>query len=501
MKCPQCGTEFEGQVEQCFTCGWDFAENPAEFKPKTSKLAVLTLILGVLCPFTLCLLFIPVLVVGAIAQSKIRRSEGRLTGRGLVNAGICVAILFLVCLFIIWCLDAGPVTNEFTEADFMVVRSENEITYSILCQLNDENNDPNGAPAIGLNKEDVTLLENLWEQLSEQETIQFRFESVRKHAEEINHLWGQSSKGRLIIKELSTYNQIADLTEAHIDAVLPYGRDIKLLLKINLLHSLLLLEKGDDIQACQELVAFDAIFRKHSVFARSLISKLICYGVFEKDFEAATMMVSHSSISNEALLLLQSHFNSLAEEQMSLKNSFIHEYLMFKNSMADLFKAAKRHKMPMYKQNSICRYYDGICRNWILMERRQTPYEYCPISVWPWEKPVWPKVSLNIDQIIEQYYDLYFFYNPLGSGIMKIMLPALEKIIDIKNKILIEEDFFQWVLARRLGQEGSLKARAYSDEYTVDIEKELVFSVGPDGVPYTKDDIKMQINPDVLGLK
>ena len=83
----------------------------------------------------------------------------------------------------------------------------------------------------------------------------------------------------------------------------------------------------------------------------------------------------------------------------------------------------------------------------------------------------------------------------------QILFPAHGKILEIKDRILIYDDMLQWVLARRMGQEGSLKARAYSDEYTVDVEKGLVFSVGPDGEPYTKDDIKLRIDPVVLGLE
>jgi hypothetical protein len=41
---------------------------------------------------------------------------------------------------------------------------------------------------------------------------------------------------------------------------------------------------------------------------------------------------------------------------------------------------------------------------------------------------------------------------------------------------------------------------AYSDEYIIDAEKKIIFSPGPDGKSYTKDDIKLPINPQVLNL-
>ena len=55
----------------------------------------------------------------------------------------------------------------------------------------------------------------------------------------------------------------------------------------------------------------------------------------------------------------------------------------------------------------------------------------------------------------------------------------------------IDDDLLQIVLNQRLGREFSLKARAYSDEYIIDVEKKIIFNPGPDGESYTKDDIKL----------
>jgi hypothetical protein len=463
--------------------------------PRKSKVAVAVFIFGILSIFIFPLTYLATVILSIIAFVKIKRSKGQLKGKWFVVSGLVIPILILGLILAVWCQDAGPVPNEFTEADFVQVRPENEASWELLLQLDDESNDPNGAPAIGLSKQDIEQLNDLWE--NDPNTIEKRFQFIREHAPEIESLWKKSEKGRAIIQKLAEFDEISDLSEAYMDAEFPFSFDIKLLLKINILHSLCLLEYGDDIQACKELVAFDSVFRKCSYSAHSILLKLICYRVFGQNFRTASIMVSYSSISEEALLLLESYFIPFTQEQLSLKNGFINEYMLFKNMMADYFKSLRS---PFYKHNSILRYYDGFCRNWIRMDQREVPYDYCPISVWPWEKPAYPAVSLDIDGIIEQFYDLYFFYNPVGSMQMKIMLPAMLNIVKIKEKIFIEEDLFQWVLARRMGQEGSLKARAYSDEYTVDLEKGLVFSVGPDGEPYTDDDIKLRIDPGVLGL-
>lgn len=63
----------------------------------------------------------------------------------------------------------------------------------------------------------------------------------------------------------------------------------------------------------------------------------------------------------------------------------------------------------------------------------------------------------------------------------------------------VHDDLFQIVLNKRLGEEVSLRARAYSEEYIVNIENKKIFSPGPDGKADTEDDIKLRINPEVLG--
>ena len=79
--------------------------------------------------------------------------------------------------------------------------------------------------------------------------------------------------------------------------------------------------------------------------------------------------------------------------------------------------------------------------------------------------------------------------------------PALESIFVIKTKLQIHSDMLQVVLNKRLGEEVSLKARYFSDEYIIDIEKRIISSTGPDREIGTKDDIKLPINLELLDWK
>ncbi|MBE3096362.1 MAG: DUF4190 domain-containing protein [Planctomycetes bacterium] len=72
--------------------------------PKTSALAVISLICGIASPCTAGLLAIPGLVLGIVGLARIRRSGGALAGRGMAMAGIIVSIVglfFLLALVLV----------------------------------------------------------------------------------------------------------------------------------------------------------------------------------------------------------------------------------------------------------------------------------------------------------------------------------------------------------------------------------------------------------------
>jgi len=69
--------------------------------PKTSALAVMSLICGIASPCTAGLLAIPGLVLGIVGLARIRRSGGALAGRGMAMAGIIVSIVGLFFLLVL----------------------------------------------------------------------------------------------------------------------------------------------------------------------------------------------------------------------------------------------------------------------------------------------------------------------------------------------------------------------------------------------------------------
>jgi hypothetical protein len=435
---------------------------------------------------------------GQSAIRRIRKSRGRLTGERLAITGIVIPMLALPMSLSfgrgLWRTDAGPVPNEFTMADLVRVRPENESSYELLCQLNDRKDDPNGAPAIGLSQADVDLLDSIHDSVFDPNSAEERLAAAFRHQTDIRRLWDKGQKGISVIHRLAEYEEIADLTEPALKTDWIASVDLRILSR--LIHCRVLSEIGAGReQVIQELVRFDDLALKLSLTARPVIAKLVCYAILSGNRHTASLIFACPNTSEETLLSLAEHFRPLGEQHVSLKNSLIFDYSWFKEAIAEVKKMDKLGLTV--KTNSSCRYYQAFLQKQISLDAGELlSQEFSPVSVWPWNWPNWPKVRLSE----EDNHLILCLYNPVGQMMVQVTMPSAIKVMQIKTKIQITDDLLQWILARRLGREGSLKARAYGEAYVVDFEKNLVYSVGPDGEAFTQDDIKLLINPDVLGI-
>jgi hypothetical protein len=155
-------------------------------------------------------------------------------------------------------------------------------------------------------------------------------------------------------------------------------------------------------------------------------------------------------------------------------------------------------KTPLLKRNSTLRFYRNVCDNGINVLEDIEESANVGFSVWP---PVYPCMEPVSFQARKPLPLLYVCYNPVGSWFMRVRFFSYESLLKRKTAIKIQDDLLQIVLNKRLGNDVSLKACAYSDEYIIDVENKKIFSPGPDGEADTKDDIMLRVNPDVLGLR
>lgn len=494
MQCPKCGRGNPGHAQTCTLCGCDLTSPFDPTKQKTSKIAIVSLVLAVLSIFTFLLTALPAIILGCVALTKIRRSKGRLKGEHLAITAIAVPIIaFPVVLFVLhslWKLDAPPIPNDYTIADLRSAPEDCADSYELLLSLSEEDQYRKDAPAIGLSAQDVDTIRQVPETIRKNDYSDI-LKVLDENADSIIQAWNNGIKGRNVIEELNEFAEIADLTEPNLAAELDFLNNLRMLCYLYQSYISLRTEQGQGNAVLCELDELDSVFRKLSVTTRSSITKLVCIAGLANSIATANFIANNPQTSQESLELLAQHFQPLTHEQTSFRNAAINEYLMNKNELKKLSNSVG----PMIKFNSACRLLKNFSDDRIHTDSKSQQPKIDRLSVWP---SLYPKLPARIDSDarVPWYYKAY---NPMGSMFVAILLPAMERIVQIRTKVWIHDDLLQIVLNKRLGKEISLKARAYSDEYLVDLEGRNIFSPGPDGKIDTNDDIKLPINPEVLG--
>lgn len=98
MNCPKCGTQNPEGAQICSSCSGVLpasATQPPLIAAKTSGLAIASLVLAILSPFTCFLTAVPAAILGIAALVKISKSAGQLKGTGFAVIGMVLPVVFL----------------------------------------------------------------------------------------------------------------------------------------------------------------------------------------------------------------------------------------------------------------------------------------------------------------------------------------------------------------------------------------------------------------------
>ena len=502
MQCPNCGNENPNDARLCASCGCVLtSSDTGKRKPavKTSKSAIsavflagLSLILSISVRPTLAFLaaLLGFLVLTASIVETIRGRK-KLTGKRIA---LGVFILVEMILLSYWRIDAAPIANDYTTFDLRSALPLWNWTYALLNSLADKNDDLMDATAIGLSLEDLKNLEEI-NNIFREKDLQTISQQLQANADEILSIWRNAKKGRDIFAKLAVFPHIADLTEPDWNYRLRWMKNFKHLIFLHRAYICLQSCQGNHKTAIDELTKLDSIIKKMSLNARTLIMRLVCTACFKMNMETANFIINNSETPNEVLLALKRRMAPFSDEHVSLRNPMIFEYLTFKNELKKFTHEPRlRYScFPPLKLNSTLRLYRNFCDKWLSVSEHRAEIE--GFRVWPALYVNFP-VKMGLQEKLPWCYKVY---NPAGSYCISILTPNIEKVMEIRTKLQVHSDLLQIVSDKRLGKEVSLKARAYSDEYIVDVENKKIFSPGPDGKPGTKDDTKLSINPEVLG--
>ena len=473
-----------------------FEQDEKHLKARISKLAISSLVLGILSLFLFILTGIPAIVVGIMSLLKIRRSGGALKGKYLALAGMNVSILFMCIFYILWSRDAPPIPNDYTLADLRSAPAEYAESFEILKTLIDEDWNIPGSPAIGLSDGDIDMIAEIRGVLKDGTTAEIS-QVLSNNSKDIKSAWIGTEKARDVVRRLNEFPEIADLTEPNARVRTLRYKNLIDLVRLFQVYAHLQTRQDDIRDFTTGFIELDSVCRKISLNARMLITKLICFMCIEDNIETANAIANNSAAPKESIESLAEHFKPLTKEQMSLLNPLLFQYLLTKNLSSEEFGKTKIGKTPLFKRNSTLRLHRNLSNVWIHTLEEIEDSNGSRLSVWPAVYQLREPVLTDAKKRLPL---LYQCYNPVGSiFIQKMRVRQFGEKRSRRTMIRVRDDLLQIILNKKLGKEIDLKAHAFSDEYIVDIANKKIFSPGPDGKAGTKDDITLRINPEVLG--
>ncbi|MBN1795159.1 MAG: hypothetical protein JW804_00650 [Sedimentisphaerales bacterium] len=453
--------------------------------------------------------------VGIFSAIKAIKEINKSGKKGFTKKIAIGAIVFQAILFVTqayWRIDAPPIQNDYTISDIKSALPEFNKTYELLLALADPNENSSSTPAIGLSEDDLVILESIRDLLKE-EKYENLCKVIDSNSENILMLWNKSQKGRDIIEQLLTCDQIADLTEPYIEFDIKYIKNLRELLHIYRAYIYLQCVNSNFDEALSELIKLHTFSKKLNSNTRSLVMKLVCMGYGVINIKTANFIINNPDIPQKHIEIIADDFKELGKEHTSMRNQIIFEYLMTKNAYKMIIEEVvsqeevpfknnrhftnmlkKRFSSSMLKYNSSLRLYRNCCNRWLAIDEGEKVDPNENFNVWP---VIYPNLSVEIDSDgkVPRYY---FIYNPIGSLLITILLPAYEQVFVIKSKYIVHNDLLQIVINKRLGKPFKQKVQGFGGEYTIDFEQEKIFNPGPDGENYTDDDVYLLINPKVL---
>lgn len=449
---------------------------------------------------------IPAIITGLIALIIIHRSKGRLTGKKLALWAISLSVISTIALFFLaqytfalWLQDAPPIPNDYTTADFRSAPESCKQTYSLLLTLAESQLDKQLISSTGLTEEDKKAIYQSFQQITTPESFDNLQKVLLPDADKIEQAWKNAQKNRNTIQQLLQFPEIADLSQPSLKNDTNFVLNLTKMYTLYMVHASLQMQQNNAPQAIKELIEIDHLIRKFAPNARSSTAKMGCYISLIRGYQTAAFFVNHPNTSPQMIQALKNHFTPLTEEQTSLRNIYISEYLKLKESVTYSHTYANQRRKALLKQNSTFRvyrnYWDTLINYDKFIEGNYEPYKY---SVWPKSYPdSMPKVSINRPP---KPWDsrLYRIYNQTGQRIMAIFTSKHDGTNPLKKHLKTTQELFQILLNTRQNIPTDLKSGLTEETYTIDTEKHIIYSKGPDNEPSTKDDIKLTINPKVL---
>jgi hypothetical protein len=447
-------------------------------------------VLGVLSFFLSVLAAGPGLLLGVVALYRIGASKGRLVGNSLAFAGIAcsaasTAMSMAVFLAAVtglpwaWRFDAAPIEGDYTIEDLVYAGPEYDESWPLverLLTVEDSNSTED------TRREVYEIGDSVFEALRDGD-LSGAMRILSEHAATIEQAWEAARADRAIIRRLSEFEHINDLTPPTVGFGHAGTERFKHLGVLYPLYATLQASRGDDMGACETLIEMDGMTRKLCVSARDALVKLRGFIVLISDFATAAFIVQLPETSEEVIRLLKGHLTRLSDAETSFANVAIYEYLALKHHV-NSFPSG-----PVLKRNSTLRVLRNECDEIIAREQGR-PFE--PLCAWPEFYPYRPPVVAR--EITMN--GVYKHYNPAGCVFAAIAASRSDGL-RVAESVRVTGELFAIVAAMRLGEEYSLERPGGGDSFVVDAERGIICRRGGEG----EFDVALPIDAEILGIR
>ena len=143
MKCPKCETENPNDAQLCCNCGESLQSvtDALNSNVKTSRLAVASFVLALLCFLTCFITAIPAVLCGLFGLLRIESSKGQLKGKGLAITGIVIPGISIVVVPLLMAILMPALARVRTLAQETVCATNmSELGNAAFIYANDNNN-------------------------------------------------------------------------------------------------------------------------------------------------------------------------------------------------------------------------------------------------------------------------------------------------------------------------------------------------------------------------
>ena len=297
--------------------------------------------------------------------------------------------------------------------------------------------------------------------------------------------WASNSQYRSVIEELDHYSALPSVCRSYFGPLLQMG-DMRMAARLYRLYSIKCAFDGDPTCGSTNIAVFFSVARKLMPFANNILCKQHAALCINDLVSAAFFVAQRKETTNDTLRMLRASLPPLRPEEIAMKPLVVGGALMGEEyyGMEQLIVS---EALPYN-----CRWLTNIVRGAGLNHciynvnatlRRHRMYVAVTLDGAA-QVPVMSPDLCDENVLLQSSLSLKNAGARNAAGFYGYLPTAI-------NKCKVRTDLLAIYLGNRLGEPVKLKDYFSGGEYLVDKQTGLPYSVGPDGIPHTEDDIRL----------